>query len=101
MFEIPIGLPPFRGHKHQITLKEGSQLVCERPYRYPYFQKSEIEKIEASQVTITESDRREVCNKIMHMLETTDSIEAKKYLQSVISSIAVSNEDVDVTLNIA
>jgi nucleotidyltransferase/DNA polymerase involved in DNA repair len=62
---------------------------------------SEIEKIEASQVTITESDRRKVCNKIMHMLETTDSIEAKKYLQSVISSIAVSNEDVDVTLNIA
>ena len=45
VFEMPSGLPPVRGHEHGITLKEGSQPVCERPYRYPYFQKSEIEKI--------------------------------------------------------
>ena len=43
--DIPTGLPPIRDHEHSITLKEGSQLVCERPYSYPYFQKSEIEKI--------------------------------------------------------
>ena len=42
---IPTGLPPIRDHEHSITLKEGSQPICERPYRYPYFQKSEIEKI--------------------------------------------------------
>ena len=45
VFEVPSGLPPIRGHEHSITLKEGSQPLCERPYRYPYFQKSEIEKI--------------------------------------------------------
>ena len=45
MFDIPPGLPPFCGHEHQIVLKEGTPPVCERPNKYPYFQKSEIEKI--------------------------------------------------------
>nr|XP_023879731.1 uncharacterized protein LOC111992135 [Quercus suber] len=45
VFEIPTALPPIRGHEHQIVLQDGSPPVCERPYRYPYFQKSEIEKI--------------------------------------------------------
>ena len=45
VFEMPSSLPPICGHEHGITLKEGSQLMCERPYRYPYFQKFEIEKI--------------------------------------------------------
>ena len=44
VFETPTGLPPLRGHEHQITLMEGSQLVCQRPYRYPFYQKNEIEK---------------------------------------------------------
>ncbi|XP_075633404.1 uncharacterized protein LOC142605861 [Castanea sativa] len=39
------GLPPLRDHKHQISLKEGAQAICQRPYRYPYYQKNEIEKI--------------------------------------------------------
>ena len=34
-----------RGHEHQINLKEGTQPICQRPYRYPYYQKNEIEKI--------------------------------------------------------
>jgi len=34
-----------RGHEHSITLKEGAQPVCQRPYRYPFYQKNEIEKI--------------------------------------------------------
>ena len=34
-----------RGHEHQITLMEGSQPICQRPYRYPFYQKNEIEKI--------------------------------------------------------
>lgn len=45
VFAVPTGLPLVRGHEHGIILKEGSQPVCERPYRYPYFQKSKIEKI--------------------------------------------------------
>ena len=45
VFVVPIGLPPIRDQEHGITLKEGSQPVCEKPYRYPHFQKSEIEKI--------------------------------------------------------
>ena len=45
VFETPTGLPPVRGYEHQITLMEGSQLVCWRPYRYPFYQKNEIEKI--------------------------------------------------------
>ena len=45
VFDTPTGLPPFRGHKHPIVLKEGAQLVCQRPHRYPFYQKNEIEKI--------------------------------------------------------
>ena len=45
VFVVPTGLPPIRGHEHNINLKERTQPVCERPYRYPHFQKSEIEKI--------------------------------------------------------
>ena len=45
VFETPTGLPPVRGHEHQITLMEGSQPVCQRPYRYHFYQKNEIEKI--------------------------------------------------------
>jgi len=42
--ETPIGLPPSKGHEHQILLKEGITLNYQRSYRYPHFQKSEIEK---------------------------------------------------------
>jgi hypothetical protein len=45
VFEEPTGLPPTRSHDHRILLKEDSTPVCVRPYRYPYFQKTEIEKI--------------------------------------------------------
>ena len=34
-----------KGHEHQILLKEGTQPICERPCRYPFYQKTEIEKI--------------------------------------------------------
>ena len=45
IFAAPVDLPPLKGHDHQITLKEGAQAICQRPYRYPYYQKNEIEKI--------------------------------------------------------
>ena len=45
IFTTPEGLPPLRDHEHHITLKEGTQVVSQRPYRYPYYQKYEIENI--------------------------------------------------------
>ena len=45
VFVVLTGLPPIRGHEHSINLKEHTQPVCERPYRYPHFQKSKIENI--------------------------------------------------------
>ena len=45
VFETLTGLPFLRGHEHPIVLKEGAQPVCQRPYRYPFYQKNEIEKI--------------------------------------------------------
>ena len=40
-----ISLPLIKAHEHQIILKEGFSLIYERPYRYPFYQKIEIEKI--------------------------------------------------------
>ena len=40
-----MGVPPITGHEHQVNLKEEAQLICQRPYRYSYYQKLEIEKI--------------------------------------------------------
>ena len=44
VFEEPTGLPPERSHDHSISLKLGSQPVNLRPYRFPYHQKTEVEK---------------------------------------------------------
>jgi len=45
VFREPTELPPARQHDHQIPLLEGAQPVSVRPYRYPFYQKAEIEKI--------------------------------------------------------
>jgi hypothetical protein len=44
VFEESTGLPPTRSHDHKINLLEGGQPTSARPYRYPYYQKEEIEK---------------------------------------------------------
>lgn len=45
VFEEHKGLPPIRAHDHGISLKEGTQLVIVKPYKYAYFQKDKIKKI--------------------------------------------------------
>lgn len=45
VFQEPTGLPPKRPHDHSIILKGGTSPINVRPYRYPYYQKSEIEKL--------------------------------------------------------
>lgn len=44
IFMEPQSLPPPRSQDHRIPLIEGTKPVNVRPYMYPYFQKSEIEK---------------------------------------------------------
>ncbi|KOM56053.1 hypothetical protein LR48_Vigan10g194500 [Vigna angularis] len=44
VFQETKGLPPSRDKEHNITLKEGVDPINVRPYRYPHFMKSEIEK---------------------------------------------------------
>lgn len=44
IFAAPSSLPPTRAVDHGITLKEGTEPVNVRPYRYAHFQKNEIEK---------------------------------------------------------
>ncbi|GAU48626.1 hypothetical protein TSUD_405850 [Trifolium subterraneum] len=45
VFNMPAGMPPTREHDHSIVLKPGAIIPNIRPYRYPYYQKNEIEKI--------------------------------------------------------
>lgn len=45
MFKERIELPPIRGAEHQIKLKEGVVPFKMQPYRYPYMQRKEIEKM--------------------------------------------------------
>ncbi|CAM8923904.1 unnamed protein product [Rhodiola kirilowii] len=45
VFDVPVGLPPQRRSDHHIPLLPGTGPVNVRPYRYPHFQKGEIEKL--------------------------------------------------------
>jgi hypothetical protein len=45
IFQEPTGLPPTRNFDHKIQLTEGALPTCVRPYRYPYYQKEEIDKL--------------------------------------------------------
>ncbi|KAL4351905.1 hypothetical protein GQ457_06G037700 [Hibiscus cannabinus] len=44
VFSTPQSLPPKRFQDHAIVLKEGTQPVNLRPYRFPHHQKNEVEK---------------------------------------------------------
>ncbi|CAM8926575.1 unnamed protein product [Rhodiola kirilowii] len=43
VFQAPHGLPPVRSTDHAIPLLAGTNPVTVRPYRYPHYQKTEIE----------------------------------------------------------
>lgn len=45
VFQKPKGLPPSRTHDHAINLLPGAKPISFRPYRYPFYQKEEIERI--------------------------------------------------------
>ena len=45
VFEVPKNLPPQREQDHSIPLKQGSDPVKTRPYRYPHTQKEQIERM--------------------------------------------------------
>ncbi|KAJ0940339.1 putative nucleotidyltransferase, Ribonuclease H [Helianthus annuus] len=45
VFDPPTGLPPARSQDHHIDLLPNSTPVSVRPYRYPHFQKQEIERL--------------------------------------------------------
>jgi len=47
VFETPKGLPPIHDYDRAIHLIPGSVPPNIRPYRYPYVQKSEIERMNA------------------------------------------------------
>jgi len=44
VFQQPSRLPSAREVDHCITLKEGTEHINMRPYRYAHFQKTKIEK---------------------------------------------------------
>lgn len=44
VFQTPTSLPPNRDIEHRIVLKEGTDPINVRPYRYAHFQKEEIER---------------------------------------------------------
>ncbi|KAF8393178.1 hypothetical protein HHK36_021419 [Tetracentron sinense] len=58
VFDMPSGLPPVHGHEHSIVLKEGSQPISVRPYRYPHIQKDEIERLIKEMLAADESHQQ-------------------------------------------
>lgn len=45
IFKEILDLPPARSHDHRIIIREGTDLINVRPYRYPTFQKSVMEDL--------------------------------------------------------
>ena len=51
VFQEPQGLPPHRERDHAITIQEGTKIPNLRPYKYPHYQKDEIEKMVRNMLT--------------------------------------------------
>ncbi len=63
--------------------------------------KAELGSLLQSQRKIDEGDRQDICKQIAKMMLRSESFEVKKYLTAVIDHITVSNEDIELSLNIA
>lgn len=63
--------------------------------------KEEMETLTASQYKIDEEDRKRICKQIAQKMMTAESFEVKQYLSAVIDRILVSNEGIELTLNIS
>ena len=61
----------------------------------------EAAKYASSAHSITEDNHKELCKKLRSYLMTSDDYEVKLYLQEILHSIEVDNNDVTITLNIA
>nr|GMC64213.1 Transposon Ty3-G Gag-Pol polyprotein [Ipomoea batatas] len=59
LFQAPVTLPPYRFFNHRIHLQPGTKPINVHPYRYPHFQKEEIEKLFLSSTRCSEmSDKK-------------------------------------------
>lgn len=63
--------------------------------------KAELDSLMQDQQQATEDDRRDICKHIAKMMMYSESFEVKKYLMFVLDSIVVSNDDIELSLNIA
>jgi site-specific DNA recombinase len=61
----------------------------------------EISKLTKKQLLMTGENRKTICYKITKMMLSSESLEVKQYLAHVIDSIVVSNDSVELILNIA
>ena len=50
---------------------------------------------------MTAKNKKEICNDIAKTMIKSESLEVKQYLAYVIDSIVVSNDDIELSLNIA
>ncbi|KAA8520263.1 hypothetical protein F0562_014519 [Nyssa sinensis] len=65
VFEPPTRLPPRRSQDHQIPLQPNTGPVSVRPYRYPYYQKTEIEQMVMSTRCSNNDDEAERCRELV------------------------------------
>ncbi|XP_016186033.1 uncharacterized protein LOC107627725 [Arachis ipaensis] len=68
VFEEPTQLPPHRDVDHNINLIPGSQPVSIRPYKYPHFQKEEMERLvsEMLEAGIIQRSHVEIASQVHH-----------------------------------
>ena len=52
VFHTPMGLLPVRGREHAVVLKDEMSPINVRPYRYPHFQKTEVEKLVSEMLVV-------------------------------------------------